>query len=156
MLTVTSGSGYNVGSPNIATGTITPDAPVVFTEEGNGNYAVAIDSVTFVRGPFRLVDDHNFSSDCLTRIILITFNLGMTQADLAKGILSVRVAGYANPLPIENVGPLTGIPGVNASYIVVRLPPDLPLISSAAKTDLMLTVSIGSATSNATIVSIAP
>lgn len=138
------------------TGTITPQAPVVFTEEGNTSFAVAIDSVTFVRGPFRLTNEWNFTpSDRATRIILITSNLGMTQPDLATGILSVNVAGYANPLPIENVGPITNVPGLNASFIIVRLPADLPN-PSPGPNNLTLTVKMGSASSNATLISITP
>ena len=155
-LTVTNGSGYNVSSPSSTTGTITPDAPVVFTEEGNPSFAVAIDSVTFVRGPFRLTNEWNLTpSDRATRIILITSNLGMTQADLATGILTVNVAGYANPLPIENVGPITGVPGLSASYIIVKLPADLPN-PSPGPNNLTLTVKMGSASSNVTLISITP
>jgi probable HAF family extracellular repeat protein len=155
-LTVTSGTGYNIANPSGATGTITPDAPIVYVEMGTSN-AVAVDSVTFVRSPFRLVDDQNFSGDQLTRVILITSNLGMTQQDLSQGILSVRVAGYANPLPIENVGTLTiaADPAFNVSYIVVRLPADLPN-PLPGPNNLTLTVKMGSAESNATILSIAP
>ena len=140
------------------TGTITPQAPVVFTEEGNGTFAVAVDSVTFVRGPFRLTNDFNLTpSDRATRVILITSNLGMTQADLATpNLLSVHIAGYGT-LPIENVGPITGVPGLSASYIIVQLPAGLSTLNpSPGPNNLTLTVKMGSATSNATILSIAP
>ncbi len=158
-LTVIAGAGYNVGAApaHTATGTITPDAPIVFTEEGNGNFAFAVDSVTFVRGPFRLTTEHNFSADDATRVILITSDLGMTQSNLGLGILSVRVAGYANPLPIENVGTLTiaATPAFNVSYIVVRLPGDLPN-PAPGPNNLTVTVKMGSAESNATLLSIRP
>ncbi|MFZ0749285.1 MAG: Calx-beta domain-containing protein, partial [Pyrinomonadaceae bacterium] len=156
-LTVTSGSGYNVGSPSSTQGTITPDAPLVFTEEGNGSFAVAIDSVTFVKGPFKLTNEWNLTpSDRATRVILITSNLGMTQADLATGILTVSIAGYGT-LPIENVGPITGVAGLSASFIIVRLPGELQTLNpSPGPNNLTLTVKMGSATSNATILSITP
>jgi probable HAF family extracellular repeat protein len=146
ILTVTSGVGYGVGSPNSATGTIvTDDAPVIFTEAGT-NYAAAIDSVTFVHGPFTLVDNFNFSNDHRTRIILFTSNLGLTQPDSA--VLTVQASGI--PLTVENVGPLSGVPGLNASYIIVRLPDGLPA------GDLLLTVTHHGVISNVTILSIAP
>ena len=160
-LTVTSGPGYNVpNNPGTtqATGTITPDAPIVFTEEGNGNFAVAIDSVTFVRGPFRLTNEWNLTpSDRATRVILITSPLGMTQADLATpNLLSVHIAGFGT-LPIENVGAITGVTGLSASYIVVRLPAELSTLNpSPGPNNLTLTVKMGSAESNATILKIAP
>jgi probable HAF family extracellular repeat protein len=162
-LTVTGGTGYNVGSPISTQGTITPDAPVVYVKDGTENNpipnAIAIDSVTFVRGPFRLTNEWNLTpSDRATRVILVTSPLGMTQADLATGILSVHIAGYANnPLPIENVGPITGVVGLNASFIIVRLPAELSTLNlSPGPNNLTLTVKMGSATSNATILSITP
>jgi hypothetical protein len=147
ILTLTSGAGYGVGNPNLAMGTIvTDDAPVIFTEEGT-NYAAAIDSVTFVRGPFPIITPYNFNtSDPHTRIILFTSNLGLTQPDSA--VLAVQAAGV--PLTVENVGPLTGVTGLGASYIIVRLPDGLPA------GDLMLTVTHQGVTSNVTILSIAP
>jgi hypothetical protein len=97
--------------------------PVVYAEEGTNN-AAALDSVTFVRGPFRLLNPNNFSLDRRTRIILFTSNLGLTQSDLNDPtVLVVEVPG-AN-LPVENVGPLA-IPGLSSSYIIVRLPDNLP------------------------------
>ena len=146
ILTVTSGTGYSVGNPSAATGIIvSDDAPVIFAEEGT-NYAAAIDSVTFVRGPFTLLDNFNFSNDHRTRIILFTSNLGLTQPDSA--VLTVQASGV--PLTVENVGPLTGVIGLNASYIIVRLPDGLPV------GDLLLTVTHQGVTSNVTILSIAP
>jgi hypothetical protein len=147
ILTVTPGAGYGVGNSNSAMGTIvTDDAPVIFTEEGT-NYAAAIDSVTFVRGPFPIITPYNFNTnDPHTRIILFTFNLGLIQPDSA--VLTVQASGV--PLTVENVGPLTGVTGLSASYIIVRLPDGLPA------GDLMITVTHQGVTSNVTILSIAP
>ena len=157
VLTITAGTGYNVGAApnNSATGTIT-DTPTIYTTDGVN--AVAIDSVTFAAAPFRLVNDHNFSSDHVTRVILITSPLGITQQNPPPSTVAVHVSGYPTPLPIENVGPITGVPGFTGSYIVVQLPQDLStlLIQGQPKTDLMVTVSLGSATSNTALLSIAP
>jgi outer membrane protein assembly factor BamB len=97
--------------------------PVIYTEEGTNN-AVAIDSVTFVRGPFRKSNPNNFSSDQRTRIILLTSNLGLTQSDLSDPTVLVVEAGGVT-LPVENVGALS-IPGLSSSYIIVRLPDNAP------------------------------
>jgi probable HAF family extracellular repeat protein len=144
------------------TGVITPQAPIVYVEAGTENNpipnAVAIDSVTFVRGPFRLTNEWNLTpSDRATRVILVTSPLGMTQANLATGILSIHIAGYgAIPLGnIENVGPITGVVGLNASFIIVKLPDNLPN-PMPGPNNLTLTVKMGSAESNATILSITP
>jgi uncharacterized protein (TIGR03437 family) len=118
--------------------------PVIFTEQGTSNVA-AVDSVTFVRGPFRLFNPLNFSADRRTRIIFFTSDLGLTQPNSS---LSVQAGGVS--LPVESVGPLSGVPGLSASYIVVRLPDGLPT------GNLQLTVTMNGATSNAATLSIAP
>jgi outer membrane protein assembly factor BamB len=97
--------------------------PVIYAEEGTNN-AAALDSVTFVRGPFRLSNPNNFSVDQRTRIIFFTSNLGLTQADLSDPTaLVVELAGVN--LPVENVGTIS-IPGLSTSYIIVRLPDNVP------------------------------
>jgi hypothetical protein len=103
-------------------GTATPQGPTIFVEEGTLNQAVALDSVTHVRGPFRILTEHNFSADHHTRVILFTSDLGLSQPDPSK--LTVTAGGTF--LTIENVGPFTGVPGLAASYIIVRLPDGLP------------------------------
>lgn len=149
IITLTGASGYNVDNPNVAVGTIVYDntavvSPPVILTEANTNNAAALDSVTFVRTPLTVGDNHNFSSDHTTRVILFTSYLALTQP---SSNLSVRAGGV--DLPVENVGPIL-IDAVHASYIIVRLPQNLP------PGDLLLTVSVGGATSSATILSIAP
>lgn len=116
-----------------ATPTPTPppmEVPLqIFVASDNSNEAVAIDSVTFVRGPFKTHTDVNFSADHQTRVLLFTTPLGLTQTDVSK--VTVTAAGFS--LTVENVGPLFGLPSRDASYIVVRLadglpPGNLPLI----------------------------
>jgi hypothetical protein len=96
--------------------------PSIFTEQGATNRAVALDSVTWIGGPFRVLTDHNFSADHHTRVILFTSDLGMTQPDSTQ--LIVRAGGVM--LTVENVGPVVGVSGMSASYIIVRLPDGLP------------------------------
>ncbi|HEU4510023.1 MAG TPA: PQQ-binding-like beta-propeller repeat protein [Pyrinomonadaceae bacterium] len=100
-----------------------PTTPVIYAEDGTNNVA-ALDSVTLVRAPFRKNNPNNFSVDQRTRLILFTSSLGLTQSDLSvPGVLVVEASGVN--LPVENVGPI-GIPEANTSYIVVRLPDNLP------------------------------
>jgi lysophospholipase L1-like esterase len=134
-------SGTLICSPNP-----NPPAPYVLIEDGTVNRAVALDSVTFVRGPFKVLDDHNFSADHHTRVIIFTSNLGLTQPNPA--VLTVQASGF--DLPVENVGALAGVAGLNASYIVVRLPDGL------LSGDLSLTVTLNGNMSNITSISISP
>ena len=120
-------------------------SPMIFTEEGTNNVA-AVNSVSFVRGPFRLFDPFNFSADQRTRIIFFTSDLGLTQPN--PSVLTVQASG-AN-LPVENVGPLLGVPGLTGSHIVVRLPDGLPT------GPLQLTVTLRGVMSNVTTLNISP
>lgn len=100
-----------------------PTTPVIFTEEGTSN-AAAVNSITFVRGPFKLTDSNVFSHDGRTRVMLFTSNLGLIAPPvLSTSVLSVKANGVN--LPVENVGPMMGANGTNGSYIIVRLPDGL-------------------------------
>jgi hypothetical protein len=121
--------------------------PLILTEESNSPNAFAVDSVTWVRGPFRILDEHNFSSDQHTRVIIYTSDLGLTAPDAS--LLTVQANGFN--LLVENVGPITGVAGLNGSYVVVRLPDGLPM-----GTPLTLTITLRGQTSNATTISIIP
>jgi uncharacterized protein (TIGR03437 family) len=108
---------------------------------------VAIDSVTWVRGPFRILNNFNFSADHHTRVMLFTSDPGMSQPNASQ--LTVRAGGVNRT--IESVGPVLGVSGMNASYIVVRLPDGLPT------GDLPLTVTLrGLASINSPTLSISP
>jgi hypothetical protein len=99
--------------------------PKIYGEETNPNAAAALNSVTFLRGPFQILDPHNFAADGHTRIIVFTNDLGLTNPPLNDAsVLRVEASGLA--LPIEAYGPLTGTPGLTGSYIVVKLPAGLP------------------------------
>ena len=139
---------YNAGVANtVGKCPATSAGPSIFTEQGATNRAIALDSVTWVRGPFRVLTDHNFSPDHHTRVILFTSDLGMTQPDSTQ--LIVRAGGVL--LTVENVGPIVGVSGMSASYIVVRLPDGLPT------GDLPLVITLrGSASLNSPTLSIAP
>lgn len=120
--------------------------PTIFVEDGAATQAVALDSVTLVRGPFHILTDVNFSSDHHTRVILFTSDLGLSAPGPS---LTVQAGGTS--LTVENVGTVSGVAGLNASYIVVRLPDGLPA------GNLPLTVTLnGVASSNTPTISISP
>jgi uncharacterized protein (TIGR03437 family) len=79
-------------------------------------------------------------------VILFTSSLGLTQPD--PSVLSVKAAGI--DLTVENIGPVSGVGGFAASYIIVRLPDGLP------PGDLPLVVTFHGAMSNTAILSISP
>jgi hypothetical protein len=124
----------------------TEPTPSIVTAE-NSNQAIALDSVTFVRGPFRVITFLNFSADQHTRVILFTSSLGLFQPD--PSVLTVQAAGTT--LPVENVGQVLGVSGLEASYVVVRLPDGL------SQGDLPLTITLrGKTSTNSSTISIVP
>jgi uncharacterized protein (TIGR03437 family) len=135
------------GSDGVWRRTIT-SPPIIFTETGTNNIA-AINSVTFQRGPFSILDSHNFSLDGHTRIILFTSNLGIVSPPIPPtSTLSVQANGVN--LPVENVGQMPGITGQFESYIVVRLPDGLPT------GNLSLTITVRGVTVGPAILPIVP
>ena len=127
---------------------IIPPPPTIFTEEGTTN-AAAVNSVTYLRGPFRILDPHNFSVDGHARITIITSNLGLTSPPVPPtSVLSVKANGVN--LPVEKVGSMGGVAGMNGSFIIVRLPDGLPT------GNLSLTITLHGVTSGVTILPIGP
>jgi len=103
----------------------------IMVEVGATTKAVAVDSVTLVRGPFPITNANNLNtSDPNTRVILFTSPLGTSSTS------NVTVTRNGIALTVENVGTVTGTTGLSASYIIVRLPNGL------ATGELPLTVSV--------------
>jgi hypothetical protein len=101
--------GWNTGAPA---------APMILLQQGTSD-AVALDSVTHVKGPFTVLTSHNFSSDNRRRLLLFTTDLGLSAGNTTG--LSVQASGI--DLPVETAGPYGAVG--STSYVIVRLP-DLP------------------------------
>jgi subtilisin family serine protease len=115
-----SGASTSVNSNTVA---LTTAGPIIFVEQGTTNLAAALDSVTWQRGPFSVLNLFNFSADRHTRVVLFTSDLGLNQPDPSQ--LTVQAGGRV--LTVESVGPAMGASGTSASYIIVRLPDGLPI-----------------------------
>jgi hypothetical protein len=101
-----------------------PASLLTIVIEENTSNAATLNSVTFLREPFTLTDNFNFSSDHRTRVIFFTSNLNLPSGGAPDpSVLTVQASGTS--LPVENVGPIS-FPGLQATYIVVRLPDGLP------------------------------
>ena len=93
-------------------------AMTLLTEPGT-NQAIALDSVTQTRGPFRKLGLFNFSSDQRTRLMLFTNSFSQAQGNG----LSVQIGGVT--VPIENM--VFSTAGASPTgYIVVRLTDQVP------------------------------
>ena len=123
-------------------------APPVITTETGTNKVAAVDSVTFVRGPFRLFNPFNFSSDARTRISLFATNI--PAADESVSAITVKAEDTQQnsyQLPVESVGRTPGYPWM--TQIVVRLPDAL-----AQAGDVSVQVSVRGTESNKALLSI--
>ena len=131
---------------------LTPTQPLVLLTEPDSASALALDSVTFERGPFTLSSAHNFSSDGRRRITLLARNLEFAPGENVQQ-LSVRAEGpmgETHLLPIEQVGRVPGFPSL--TQITVRLTDGL-----AAGGDFQLSLILrGTASNKATLRITAP
>lgn len=101
-----------------------PGPPILLIDENSGRSA-ALDSVTFVRDPFAVFNNLNFSLDGRTRLILFAANV-----DLAAGeplsVLTVQAEDAQHTihsLPVEHVAKVRNFDWL--SQITVQLPESL-------------------------------
>jgi uncharacterized protein (TIGR03437 family) len=131
--------------------TITPNnsaPPVIFAEE-NANKLAALDSVWFVRDPFTLFNDHNFSFDKRTRIVVFATGLELMPGENNSVVTAqAEFPGHGTfPLDVESVGK---IPNVNSiTQVNLRLPNEL-----ANAGDVLVSVSLRGAPSNKLLIKI--
>ena len=128
---------------------INDGSPVLLMEEGTER-AVALESVTQVRDPFTIVNPIKFGTDQRTRISLFVWGLQLHPGEPLSAI-TVRgedTNGTAHALTVESVGDQAGVTGVK--QLVVKLP------DQVVGTDLWITVSLHSLTSNRALVKIKP
>ncbi|HEX8071923.1 MAG TPA: hypothetical protein VF546_18390 [Pyrinomonadaceae bacterium] len=124
--------------------------PALLVEPGT-TQAVALDSVTLMRGPFPFTTARNFSADQRTRLALFAANLVLAAGEGAQAVsvqaLDAQHRAFA--LPVEFVGPVPRLDGL--TQIVVRLPDEL-----AAGGDLQLAVTLHGVTSTRATLTIRP
>jgi glucose/arabinose dehydrogenase len=119
------------GSATSSEATLTvnlPPPPTIITAEGSDS-AIALDSVTMVRDPFRLTTLFNFSADQRTRIMLFGLNLDLLPSETMSAVTAEARDANQNifPLTVEYVGKVSGF---DFSQVVVRLPDNTPVNQS--------------------------
>ncbi len=112
------------------TPTPSPANPIQLLLDASGpdpEQAVALDSVSFLRDPFKVVNDGNFftqPTDRNTRIILFVTGLQLGQGELSSAV-AINLVDANNQsyiIPAEDVRLL---PGVDFTQVVFRLPDNL-------------------------------
>jgi beta-glucanase (GH16 family) len=98
--------------------------PVVLTEEGSGR-AIALDSETWQRDPFPVVNDLNLSQDRRTRLALLVANLDLLPGDDASVVTAQAEdpQGHTFPLTVEAVGRVPLFDWI--TEVIVKLPDGL-------------------------------
>lgn len=88
---------------------LTPTTPVLLTEPG-ADEALALDSVTRQRGPFRPTNPYNFSADGRTRLVLLARNVELLPGETALplSVEATNAQGATFQLPVEHAGPVPG------------------------------------------------
>ncbi|HEX6715893.1 MAG TPA: PQQ-dependent sugar dehydrogenase, partial [Pyrinomonadaceae bacterium] len=98
----------------------------VLVSEADSDLAVALDSVTMVRDPFRVTNTFNFSSDQRTRLMLFAMNFDLLPGENNSAVTARAEDAAMNvyPLTVEFVGKVPGFDWL--TEIVVRLPDNTP------------------------------
>jgi uncharacterized protein (TIGR03437 family) len=133
---------FDSATSNEATLTVQALPPAILTE-ATTDVALAVDSVTWVRDPFRLLNSHNFSSDQRTRIMLFAINADLLNGENSSAMTAQLedAAHMIYPLPVEFLGPVPNASGL--TQVIIRLPDGLP-----ANSDVLVSVTIHGMTSN--------
>jgi hypothetical protein len=139
---------FNISPSNFTIGPNTTSPPTLLTE-GNTNRAIALDAVTFVRGPFPGPTAANFSLDQRTRVVLFATGLELLPGE-SISVVTAEAEDSAHtifPLTVEYVGKMSNFDWY--TQINVRLPEGL-----FAAGDVLVSVSVRGAQSNKVIMGI--
>ena len=132
--------------------TPTPSLAPMLALEENSSRAVALDSVTFTRGPFSVSSAFNFAADRRTRMMLFATNLNLLPSENFSVVTAQAVDSHnqIHTLIVEHVGLVTGFDWL--SSIIVKLPDSL----AGRSEDVSVSVSFRGVRSNSALVRIKP
>ena len=154
--------GYSFTSPNVLfnnldrdqsvnfTGTLVNASTPVLLMDGNTEFALALDSVTQIRGPFKPTTPFNFSLDGRTRVLLFAWQLQLQPNDAISDVKVEAVDEHGMPytLTVEAVATVPGFDGL--TQVNVILPEGV-----VAPVDLRVRISLRNVASNQGIIQIA-
>lgn len=119
-----------------------PQPPTLLTETDSSK-AIALDSPTFLRGPFPVISSNYFNPDHHTRVILFATNLALMSGEAISSVTAQAEDSQHRSyvLPVESVNPVPGFEWL--SQITVRLTDEVDGVG-----DLVISISLHGATSN--------
>ena len=124
--------------------------PKLLTEEGSGR-AIALDSVNWLREPFPVVTNHNFSLDARTRIVLFATHVNVTAPDNTS-VITAQAEDSQNrifPLTVEFVGKVPRFDWL--TQVIVKLPDELANVG-----EVRVSINVGGTSSNKAPLRIGP
>ena len=127
-----------------------PDGPVLVTEESS-NRAIALDSVTLLRGPFPVFTLHNFSPDKRMRVLLFAYNAALLPGEDVSAVKAQAEDALGNmyPLAVESVQTVPALSWL--SQMTVKLPNELDNAG-----EVLVSISLRGAVSNRVLITITP
>ncbi|HEX6045387.1 MAG TPA: zinc-dependent metalloprotease family protein, partial [Pyrinomonadaceae bacterium] len=139
---------FNISLPSFTIAPGSNTAPVIFAEE-TANRLAALESVWFVRDPFTLFNDHNFSLDQRTRIVVFATGLELLPGENNSVITAqADYPGHGSfPLTVESVGKIPNV--ASLTQVNLRLPNEL-----ANAGDVLVSVSLRGLASNKLVIRI--
>jgi hypothetical protein len=140
--------GSVVETQQFTIGAAAPVVPRLLTEE-NTERAIALESVTLVRGPFSSTGRHQFSSDTATRVMLFATELGLGESPSTITAQAEDSQHRAFPLTVEYVGKVPNHDWL--TQVIVKVPIDI-----ASAGDIWISIHVGSLVSNKVLISIQP
>ena len=140
VIEVTAGTGGFTGAYSVTL--LNNEPPTLFAEESS-DIAIALESVSMLRGPFSLTTPFNLSDDQQTRLMLIAENLALLPGEGQSAVTAIAEDSQLNTYPLT-VELVTKIPGFGRlTQIVVKLPSNLP-----SAEDLRIKITLRERTSN--------
>ncbi len=124
--------------------------PILLTRE-DSQKALALDSVTFASEPFAVTNEHNFSADQRTRVILFAMNVDLGPGETTSVIeAQAEVSGGQTfPLTIEQFGSVPNFPWLK--QITVKLPTEV-----AGSGEIHVTVKVRGTAGNTVTLKVTP
>ena len=126
------------------------NAPTLLTEETTPR-ALALDSVTWTRGPFSISSSHNFSADGRTRIMLFAAGVELQPGETAAIVTAQAEDSQQRtfPLSVEHVGKLADVNWL--TQINLRMSDEVSNLG-----DIMVSIRLRGVTSNKVLVNLIP
>jgi len=124
--------------------------PILLSRE-DSQKALALDSVTFTAEPFSITNEHNFSVDQRTRLILFAVNVELGTGETAS-IIEAQAedpVGQTFPLTIEHFGAVPNFTWLK--QIIVKLPTEV-----ANSSEIRISLKVRGTTGNKVVIKLKP